>query len=130
MTGEPTPSLRIDKWLWFVRFFKTRSLATAAVKGGHVRINGERAKPGHRVAAGDRIEVQRRQLPFEVTVTAVPGRRGPAREAQACYSESEESRERREAIVDGLRSDRMQMPMTKGRPDKRTRRALRGRNRQ
>ena len=122
-------SLRIDRWLWYVRFFKTRGLATAAVKGGHVRINGERAKAGQRVSPGDRVEIVRGQLPYHVSVTAIPSRRGPASEARACYEEAAESVERRQAIVDGLRSDRAQMPTTRGRPDKRTRRALRDRSR-
>jgi len=122
-------ALRIDKWLWFTRFFKTRGLATAAVKGGHVKLNGERAKPGARVAVGDRLEIVRGRLPFDVTATAIPKRRGPASEATACYTECAESMSVRQTIVDGLRSDRMQMPSTQGRPDKRTRRALRDRQR-
>lgn len=129
MDDDSENGLRIDKWLWFVRFFKTRSLATAAVKGGHVKVNGERAKPGLMVFVGDDIQITRRRLPYAVTVVSIPARRGPAREAERCYHESEESQERRRRIVDGLRNDRLQMPMTRGRPDKRTRRALRGRNR-
>ena len=129
ITDETGSGLRIDKWLWFVRFFKTRSLATAAVKGGHVRVNGARAKPGYKVVPGDRVEIQRRQLPYEIVVTAIPRRRGPAREAQRCYSESVDAQTRRRDIADRLRSDRLQMPLTQGRPDKRTRRALRQRNR-
>ena len=71
-------SLRIDRWLFFCRFFKTRSKATAAVTGGHVRLNGERAAPGVRVQVGDRIELVRDRLPYLLEVTAIPSRRGPA----------------------------------------------------
>ena len=129
MTDEKRAAMRVDKWLWFTRFFKTRSLATAAVKGGHIRVNGERARPGNRVSRGDRLRIVRNQQEFEVTVEGVPERRGPASEAAAAYLESDESRRAREEKASGLRSDRMMMPTTRGRPDKHTRRALRGRNR-
>jgi ribosome-associated heat shock protein Hsp15 len=121
--------MRIDKWLWFVRFFRTRNLATDAVRGGHVRINGDRVKPGNRVSPGDRVDIVRGQLPYRVTVTSLPLRRGSATEAATAYIESAESRQARQALADGIRSDRLQMPTTRGRPDKRTRRALRGRMR-
>ncbi len=122
-------SLRLDRWLYFTRFYKTRTAASAAVQGGHVRVNGESARTSFRVRVGDRIRLVRQQLAWEMTVLALPTRRGPAREAQACYLESEESVARRERTVSELRRDRMQMPMTRGRPDKHTRRKLRDRNR-
>lgn len=121
--------LRIDRWLFFCRFFKTRSKASAAVTGGHVRLNGERAAAGQRVKVGDRIDLVRERLAYALEVTRVPRRRGPAKEAQACYIEDEETVRRREAQLTGLRQDRMLMPRTEGRPDKRTRRKLRERNR-
>ena len=117
-------ALRIDRWLHFCRFFKTRSRATAAVAGGHVKINGERVTPGQRVKVGDRIDLVRERLHYSIEVLKIPSRRGPATEAQACYVEDEESIRRREAEVSGLRQDRLLMPRTEGRPDKRTRRAL------
>jgi ribosome-associated heat shock protein Hsp15 len=129
MSDMDSDGLRIDKWLWFTRFFKTRNLATAAVRGGHVRVNGTRPKAGARVRPGDRLEIVRQQLRFVVTVTGIPERRGPADEARACYTEDEAVREQREADIAKLKSDRMQMPTTPGRPDKHTRRALRSRNR-
>ena len=122
-------SLRIDRWLFFCRFFKTRSKATAAVTGGHVRLNGERAAPGARVQVGDRIELVRDRLPFSLEVTSIPSRRGPAPEAQACYEEDEEVTKERQLKTAALRQDRMLMPRTEGRPDKRTRRKLRDRGR-
>jgi ribosome-associated heat shock protein Hsp15 len=122
-------SLRIDRWLFFCRFFKTRSKATAAVTGGHVRLNGERAAPGVRVQVGDRIELVRDRLPYSLEVTAIPSRRGPAPEARACYDEDAAVVQEREVKTAALRQDRMLMPRTEGRPDKRTRRKLRDRSR-
>ena len=128
--GNPaSDALRIDRWLFFCRFFKTRSKATAAVTGGHVKLNGERAAPGVRVQVGDRIELVRDRLPFSMEVTAIPVRRGPASEAQACYSEDEAVKSERELKVAALKQDRMLMQRTAGRPDKRTRRKLRDRSR-
>ena len=122
-------ALRIDRWLFFCRFFKTRSKATAAVTGGHVKLNGERAAPGVRVQVGDRVELVRDRLPFALEVTAIPSRRGPATEARACYVEDESVVQERELKVAALKQDRMLMPKTDGRPDKRTRRKLRARSR-
>ena len=121
--------LRIDRWLFFCRFFKTRSKASAAVTGGHVKLNGERPGPGVRVSVGDRIELVRDRLPFALKVTAIPTRRGPAAEARACYEEDEKVVAERELKVATLKQDRMLMPKTQGRPDKHTRRKLRQRNR-
>lgn len=116
--------LRIDRWLFFCRFFKTRSLATQAVRGGHVRRNGERASPGVAVQAGDRLEVTKERMTWVLTVVAIPARRGPAKEAAACYEEDPASIRAREEQQAALKSDRMLMPRTDGRPDKRTRRQL------
>lgn len=124
-----TDSLRIDRWLFYCRFYKTRSKATSAVTGGHVRLNGERTSPGVRVKPGDRIELVRDRLDYALEVVAIPTRRGPASEACACYAEEEESVRKREAKIAALRQDRMLMPKTPGRPDKHTRRKLRERGR-
>lgn len=121
--------LRIDKWLYFTRFYKTRGLAAKAVRGGHVKINGGRAKPSSSVDAGDVIEITRDQLPWRMEVAGVPSRRGPAAEARQCYVESEEVVARRGELIAGRRTDRLQMPQTDGKPDKRTRRKLRERRR-
>jgi ribosome-associated heat shock protein Hsp15 len=122
-------SLRIDRWLFQCRFFKTRSKATAAVTGGHVKLNGVRPAPGIRVKVGDRIDLVRDRLPYSLEVISIPARRGPASEAQACYIEDQSVAEDRELQVAALRVDRMSMPTTPGRPDKRTRRKLRERGR-
>jgi ribosome-associated heat shock protein Hsp15 len=126
---ESANSLRIDRWLFYCRFFKTRSKATAVVTGGHVRINGERSSPGQRVKCGDRIDLVRERLSYSLTVVAIPSRRGPAPEARACYVEDEAKILEREHKTAALRQDRLLMPKTDGRPDKHTRRKLIKRNR-
>jgi ribosome-associated heat shock protein Hsp15 len=129
MTKERSTGLRIDRWLWYARFFKTRSLAAAAVTGGHVRINDQKARAGSRVHPGDHVQIRRHQLQYDVELLSIPARRGPASEAQSSYAESEESQRRRQEARDRIRADRSQMPMTDGKPDKHTRRKLRTRNR-
>ncbi len=125
-----TDFLRLDRWLWFTRFYKTRSAATTAVKGGHVTVNGERASPGHRTRPGDQVELVRNQLTYRLVVSAMPARRGPAAEVQACYTEDPDSISKRDELVAQLKRDRMSMPRTRGRPDKHTRRKLRERGRE
>ena len=122
-------SLRIDRWLFFCRMYKSRTQATDAVTGGHVKLNGERTSPGARVKVGDTIDLVRHRLPYSLEVVAIPARRGPAKEAQACYEENEMTRLEREELAEQLKFDRLLMPRTEGRPDKRTRRKLRARHR-
>ena len=89
-------TVRIDKWLWAARFFKTRAAATDAVLGGHVRIGGVRVKPAKDVRVGDTVEVVRDGLRWTVSVRGLADRRGPASVAQALYEETAESRAARE----------------------------------
>ena len=113
--------LRIDKWLWCARFFRTRSLAQAAVEGGHVQVNDDRVKPSRSVRIGDRLRIQRDQERMDVEVTGLPKRRGPAIEARMHYRESVESEAAR------LRARELRRLTTAGparRPDKRERREL------
>jgi ribosome-associated heat shock protein Hsp15 len=77
--------MRVDKWLWAARFYRTRTLAAAAVEAGQVRINGERVKPAHAIGAGNLVEVRRQALSWTVEVLALADRRGPARAAQMLY---------------------------------------------
>ena len=121
--------LRIDRWLLYTRFFKSRSLAARAVAGGHVKRNGERADPGDKVRIGDDLEIVKGHERFAIEVTALPPRRGPAAEARAYYFESARSMQERESAGARLRADRLAMPRTPGRPDKKTRRLLRERHR-
>ena len=88
--------MRIDKWLWAARFFKTRSLATDAVSAGHVRVGGTRVKPAKEVRVGDTVEIRRDTFTWTVVVLALSERRGPASEATTLYEETKESQETRE----------------------------------
>jgi ribosome-associated heat shock protein Hsp15 len=114
-------SLRIDKWLWCARFFKSRGLAQQAVEGGHVQVNGERVKASRPVRVGDRLRITRERERYEVEVTALPERRGPATEARKHYVESAESEAARAAARE---FNRLTAPVSSGRPDKRERREL------
>ncbi|HEX5247436.1 MAG TPA: RNA-binding S4 domain-containing protein [Gaiellaceae bacterium] len=88
--------MRIDKWLWAARFFKTRSLATEAVLAGHVQVDGARVKPAREVRVGDTLEIRRGQVTWTIDVRALAERRGPAAEAALLYEETKESQEARE----------------------------------
>jgi ribosome-associated heat shock protein Hsp15 len=88
--------VRLDKWLWAARFFKTRSMASQAVTGGKVHVNGQRVKPARIVQIGDELQVTRNELTFTVQVQAISERRGPAVEARLLYEESAESIKARE----------------------------------
>jgi ribosome-associated heat shock protein Hsp15 len=122
---DPADRLRIDRWLWCARFFKSRSAAAAAVRGGHVRLNGQRVKPAHAVKAGDAVEIELPRAPQrDVTIAAIPLRRGPAPEAATAYVESAESTERRRKAAEERAARTSYVPPTAGKPDKRTRRLL------
>jgi ribosome-associated heat shock protein Hsp15 len=95
-TPDGTASTRIDKWLWAARFFKTRGLATEAVLGGHVQLNGARVKPAKDVRVGDSVQIRIATAQWTVEVRGLSDKRGPASVAAALYEESEESRRRRE----------------------------------
>ena len=116
--------VRIDKWLWAARFYKTRSLASAAVEAGQVRIDGERVKPARLVRGGERVSVRKAGLTCEVQVTAIGGRRGSATEAAKLYRESEASRTSREAELARRKAAAAAHSIPDGRPTKRDRRKL------
>ncbi len=129
MTNKNEEGLRVDRWLWFTRFHKTRTLASAAVQGGHVQVNGERAKSGNRVVPGDTVELVKERLLYKLTVLSLPARRGPANEMIKCYQEDAATQQERHELMNQLKEDRRLMPRTRGKPDKHTRRLLRQRNR-
>ena len=114
-------SLRVDKWLWCTRFFKSRGLAQEAVDGGHVQVNGERVKASRHVRVGDRLRITRERERYEVEVLGIPARRGPAPEARGHYRETPESEAAR---AHARELDRLSAPVSAGRPDKRERRDL------
>ena len=88
--------VRIDKWLWAARFFKTRGAATEAVLGGHVQVGGARVKPAKEIRVGDRLEIRRGELRWTVVVTGIADRRGPATVAAGLYEETPDSLAERE----------------------------------
>lgn len=116
---------RVDRWLWFARFFRSRSLAAQAVAGGRVHVNGERAKPARDLGVGDRLDITLGQDLWTVLVRKLPSRRGTAALARDCYEETPESELRRRVARDRRRTDRSLIVAPPGRPDKRDRRAIR-----
>jgi ribosome-associated heat shock protein Hsp15 len=125
MTSSDAPEPhRLDKWLWSCRFYKTRSLATAAIAGGKVHLNAERVKPAHRVRIGDRLSLSLEGIVAEFHVLGLPRRRGPASEAQAHYRETPESARRRVVLREQQRLADLSRPRSEVRPDKRDRRRL------
>ena len=116
--------VRLDKWLWAARFFKTRSSAQQAIEGGKVRLNGESAKPAKEVRPGDAIVIHIGAYEWTIGVVQLSDKRGPASVAQTLYEETAESREKR--ALEAVRRRRFNEPAStlKGRPTKRDRRVL------
>jgi len=117
-------SVRLDKWLWAARFFKTRSVARDAVSGGKVHLNGNRSKPGRTISAGDELRIKRGEEEYVITIVEASMRRGPAVVARTLYEESEENRSRREALAEERKLERQQRFTRERRPDKRQRRNI------
>lgn len=117
-------TMRLDKWLWAARFFKTRPLAVAAVNGGKVQCNGERAKPGKNVKPGDRLIVHKDVYEWTIDIVALSRHRLSAELAQNLYRETEESVAARDLRRASMEADRASQPRSEGRPNKRQRRQL------
>ena len=115
---------RLDKWLWAARFYKTRPLATEAVSGGKVHLNGERVKPSRNIKVGDQLIITRGQFEFHITVEGLNKNRRPAIEAQALYTESEASTVKRKELAQSLKILNANMPHTEKRPSKKQRRQI------
>jgi ribosome-associated heat shock protein Hsp15 len=120
----PADRMRLDKWLWAARFFKTRQLAIDAINGGKVHANGQRAKPGKDIAVGTRLEITKEPYTFDITVTALNAQRRPAAEAALLYEETPESYAKRQEEVARRREEREYGIQPEGRPDKRGRRLI------
>lgn len=116
--------VRIDKWLWAARFFRTRALARDAIKGGKVQIEGVRVKPGRMLSVGDRLAIRRGDDEFTITVEDIGDRRLSAPLAAEKYSEDPESKARREAAAEKRQLDREARQERLRRPDKRERRQI------
>ncbi len=122
--SESTEKLRIDKWLWAARFFKTRSLAAQAVEGGKVKLNGQRVKPAKELQVGDALDIHIGDYAWQVTVRELSARRGPAETAKKLYEETEESQARRLAQAATRRMEHEPAAEMHGRPTKRDRRMM------
>lgn len=116
--------VRLDKWLWAARFFKTRALATEAINGGHIHLNGHRPKPSRSIEAGDELSIRRGQDEYRITVRELAEKRGPASVAQQLYEESEQSRAERERLAEQRRLQAAAEPRPAKRPDKKGRRQI------
>lgn len=124
MSETPAAGVRVDKWLWAARFFKTRSVAATAVSGGHVYIDRQRVKPSRQVRVGQTVDITRGEVEFSVVVEALADKRGPAAVAQTLYQETEQSIARREAAAAARKAQRELRAASAGRPGKRERRQL------
>jgi len=132
MAGQPhkesaasDEKMRLDKWLWAARFFKTRALATEAINGGKVHVNDQRAKPGKDIAVGARLEISKDQYSWDITVTALKAQRRPASEAALLYEETKESYAKRQAQVEQKRAERELLGVQiEKKPDKKDRRLI------
>lgn len=116
--------MRIDKWLWAARFFKTRSLASHACDMGRIECNGQAAKPSKEVRAGDALRVKNEGGEFQIEVLALSEMRGPAAAAQALYRETEASREFRIRLAEERKAAAAFGGLTEGKPSKRDRREI------
>ncbi len=117
--------IRIDKWLWTSRFFKTRSMATAAVNGGKVHLNRQRVKAGRTVNVGDSLSIQKNNELYDVIILGINTKRRPAKEARLTYEESEQSRLKREQEQSIKKLASASRPIPQRKPDKREREQLR-----
>ena len=118
-------ALRVDRWLWCTRLFKSRTLAAEAVGGGKVHVNGRRVKPAHAIKIGDTVAITRPGFEFECRVLSLPQRRSAAPIAQACYEETDAARAAREKYVEASRLASAFAPRSLDKPDKHGRRELR-----
>lgn len=118
-------SMRVDKWLWVSRFYKTRALATTAINGGKVHLNGSRIKPSRQVCPGDRLTIQKGPYSFSITVQGLTRQRRPAEEARTLYAEDEESALQRHALYKQRKLEGHSARQRERRPDKRARRQIR-----
>lgn len=117
-------ALRVDRWLWCTRFYKSRAQASQAVAGGRVHVNGGRAKPSRPLKVGDHLAISQHGREVELHVKAIPARRGPAPEARACYEETPESIALGAKLHEQHRLAALAAPRPDGRPDKKSRREL------
>jgi ribosome-associated heat shock protein Hsp15 len=123
-TESQDGAMRLDKWLWAARFFKTRTLAAEAVAGGKVKVNGERVKAAKAIRLGDALNIHIGPYEYVVRVLTLSAKRGPAAQATLLYEESESSQAARKALATRLAAERQHAIHTNGRPSKKERRQI------
>jgi ribosome-associated heat shock protein Hsp15 len=123
-SNSRTEPIRMDKWLWAARFFKTRALASRSCELGRIQSNGVKAKPARDVRVGDRLRIETESGIYEVDVKGLSAMRGPAAVAHLLYEETAESREARRVVAEQKRALDVFMPVPQGRPTKRDRRRI------
>ena len=121
---DKTSGMRLDKWLWCARFFKTRALAADAVKNGRILVNGAKGKPAKYIVTGDSVRISKSPYRFDITVTALAAGRKSAADAAMLFTENRESVAEREKLAAQLKLDSLLAPRSNGRPTKRERRDL------
>ncbi len=124
MNSEETSRVRLDKWLWAARFFKTRALAADAIESGKVEVNGERAKRAKQLQSGDMVRIRLGPYQHLVKVIALSERRGPASVAATLYEEDAEARKTREALQLQIKAAQSASGYLPGRPTKKDRRDI------
>ncbi len=117
-------AMRLDKWLWVARFFKTRQLATEAINGGKVHLNGQRTKPGKEVKPGSRVRIHKSSLEWDIEILGLAKQRRAAAEAVLLYQETDVSKQERERTLEERRILRASDPRPSKRPSKRDRRQI------
>jgi len=120
-----TKKIRVDKWLWAARFFKTRAVASKAVDGGKVHVNGQRVKSSRPIQVGDRLDITRGHIQSVIDITELSDKRGPAKIAQNLYQETADSISQRELNSQQRKLLNASMPRSQGKPDKHQRREIR-----
>lgn len=124
MSTEQSDSIRLDKWLWAARFYKTRRLAAEAISGGKVHVNGQRAKPGKDIKIGAHLQIHKEPYRWDIVVTGLNAQRRPAQEAALLYEETPESQAKRQAEVARRREENALRITSDRRPNKKQRRQI------
>lgn len=122
--NQPREGVRLDKWLWAARFFKTRSMAAEAISGGKIQVNQARGKPARILREGDTLQIRKGPYTYTVLVRGLTTHRGPASQAARLYEETEDSRQQRERLAEERRALAASLVMGDGRPSKRDRRRI------
>lgn len=122
--NEQPESMRLDKWLWCSRFYKTRAIAASAVKGHKVSVNDSVIKAAKNIRVGDRIEIRKTPYKYTITVLQLVHNRQPASKVVLIYKEDADSIQRREELGQQMKADAASFPKTRGRPTKRNRREI------